>query len=111
MAVPGKWTLFYDWNTTGNYASTTMNLATNNTFTDGEGSSGTWIQGAGMLTFQFNQLKTTYSGNLADRSVTGISTTFGGLNGSFYMIEEAATKGVLQVAERSHAVAHASGAR
>jgi hypothetical protein len=52
MAVPGKWTLFYDWNTTGNYASTTMNLATNNTFTDGEGSSGTWIQGAGMLTFQ-----------------------------------------------------------
>jgi hypothetical protein len=111
MAVPGKWTLFYDWNTTGNYASTTMNLAANNTFTDGQGHSGTWIHGAGMLTFQFNNLKTTYSGNLADRSVTGISTTFGGLNGSFYMLEEGASRGVLQVAERSHAVADASGGR
>jgi hypothetical protein len=88
-----------------------MNLAANNTFTDGQGHSGTWIHGAGMLTFQFNNLKTTYSGNLADRSVTGISTTFGGLNGSFYMLEEAASRGVLQVAERSHAVADASGGR
>ena len=111
MSVSGKWTLFYDWNTTGTYASTTMNLASNNTFSDGQGHNGTWMQGAGMLSFQFNNIKTTYSGNLADKSVTGVSTTFGGLNGSFYMLEDAASRGIINVAERRHAVADASGAQ
>src|ERR1700730_6094942 len=90
MAVPGKWQLYYDWNSTGTYASTSMTIAANNTWTNGQGFSGTWVQVAGILTFQFNNLKTTYSGNLADKSVTGINTTFGGLNGSFYMLEAGA---------------------
>jgi hypothetical protein len=108
MPVPGSWTLYYDWNSTGTYGSTSMTLAANNTFTDGQGGSGVWVQVAGILTFQFNNSKTTYSGNLADKSVTGINTTFGGLNGSFYMLETAA--GVApQALERAHSVADASG--
>ncbi len=78
MSVPGNWTLHYDWNTTGHYASTPMTIAPNNTWSNGEGYHGTWAQVAGILTFQFNNLKTTYSGNLADKSVTGINSTFGG---------------------------------
>ena len=31
--------------------------------------------------------ETTYSGNLASKSITGISTTFSGLTGSFYMLQ------------------------
>lgn len=110
MAVPGSWTLFYDWSSTGTYASTSMTIAANNTFTTGQGGSGTWVQVAGMLTFQFNNSKTTYSGNLADKSVTGINTTFGGLNGSFYMLEEGAGTAA-RAAERAHSVADASGNR
>jgi hypothetical protein len=90
MAVPGNWTLHYDWNSTGTYASTSMTIAPNNTFTVGEGYSGTWVQVAGILMFQFDNIKTTYAGDLADKSVTGINTTFSGLNGSFYMLEAGA---------------------
>jgi hypothetical protein len=109
MAVPGNWTMYYDWNSTGTYGSTSMTLAANNTFTDGQGHNGTWVQVAGVLTFQFNNLKTTYSGNLADKSVTGINTTFAGLNGSFYMLEAGAVPAPQKSIELAHTVADASG--
>ena len=111
MSVPGSWTLFFDWSSTGKYNSTPMTFNANNTFSTGEESSGTWVQVAGMLTFQFNGFKTTYSGNLADKSVTGIQTTFDGLNGSFYLLEEGAGVTPAQVTERAHQVADASGKR
>jgi|ERR1700680_90065 hypothetical protein len=107
MPVPGNWTLHYDWNSTGTYGSTPMTIAPNNTWTNGQGYHGPWVQVAGILTFQFDSSKTTYSGNLADKSVTGINTTFGGLNGSFYMLEAGAA--AAQVAERAHAIADTSG--
>jgi hypothetical protein len=84
-----------------------MTIAANHTWTNGQGYSGVWVQVAGILTFLFNGLKTTYSGNLADKSVTGINTTFGGLNGSFYMLEAGAA--AAKVAEVAHKVADASG--
>ncbi|MGH3988736.1 MAG: hypothetical protein ACRDTZ_15705 [Pseudonocardiaceae bacterium] len=87
MAFPGSWTLFYDWDCDGSYSSTSMSVDTNGTFTIGEGASGLWVQGAGMTIFTFNDLETTYAGNLASKSVTGISTTFSGLNGCFYMLQ------------------------
>jgi hypothetical protein len=109
MALPGNWTLFYDWSSTGTYAHTPMTIAANATFTTGEGSSGVWVQVAGILSFQFNNSKTTYSGNLADKSVTGINTTFGGLNGSYYMLEEGAGTALTRSAAKPHNVADASG--
>lgn len=90
MAVPGNWMLYYDWNCDGGYGSTTMTINANGTWTNGQGYSGPWIQAAGMLTFQFNNFKTTYSGNLASQSVTGIQSTFIGGNGCFYMLQAGA---------------------
>jgi hypothetical protein len=110
MPVPGSWTLHYDWSTTGTYASTPMTVAANNTWTNGQGYNGTWVQVAGIFTFQFNNSKTTYSGNLADKSVTGVNTTFGGLNGSFYMLEEGAGAAA-RATERAHSIADSSGKR
>jgi hypothetical protein len=107
MSVPGNWTLYYDWNSTGSYGSTPMTIAANNTWTNGQGYSGVWVHVAGILTFLFNGSKTTYSGNLADKSVTGVNTTFGGLNGSFYMLETKAA--AAKVAEVAHKIADASG--
>jgi len=103
--------LYYDWNSTGKYGSTSMNIAANGNWTNGQGYSGTWVMGAGMLTFLFNNSKTTYSGNLADKSGTGINTTFGGLNGSFYMLEEGALPAGMHAKEVRHAIADASGKR
>ena len=87
-----------------------MSIVANNTWTNDQGYSGTWVQVAGLLTFQFNNSKTTYSGNLADKSVTGINTTSGGLNGSFYMLEEGAAA-VVQVKAHAHPAADSSGKR
>ena len=87
MAVPGSWTLFYDWNCDGSYSKTDMTVNADGTWTSGEGYSGPWVQVAGMFMFTFNNSETTYAGNLASKSITGISTTFGGLNGCFYMLQ------------------------
>jgi hypothetical protein len=108
MAVPGNWMLYYDWNSTGHYGSTSMTISANGTWSNGQGYKGTWINVAGILMFVFNNSKTTYAGNLADLSVTGIMSTFGGLSGSFYMLEQAPAAAT-KAAERAHAVADSSG--
>lgn len=87
MAITGDWTIFYDWACDGSYSSTSIAVNTNGTFKTGEGSLGTWVQTAGMLTFQFDKSKTTYSGNWASKSITGIMSTFSGSNGCFYMLQ------------------------
>lgn len=88
MAVTGDWTLFYDWGCDGSYSKTTFKVNTNGTFNTGEGSSGSWVQIAGMFVFKFKGIDTTYAGNLASKSITGVSTTFSGLNGCFYMLQK-----------------------
>jgi hypothetical protein len=88
VPVPGNWTLFYDWSCDGSYGKTTMTVNANGTWTNGEGYNGPWIQVAGMFMFTFNNSDTTYAGNLASKSVNGISTTFSGLNGCFYMLQQ-----------------------
>jgi hypothetical protein len=88
MAVPGNWTLFYDWGCDGGYGKTPMTVNSDGSFSNGEGYSGLWVQEAGMFLFTFNDSETTYAGNLASQSATGTSTTFSGLTGCFYMLQE-----------------------
>ncbi|WNG39071.1 hypothetical protein F0U60_39790 [Archangium minus] len=88
MPVPGNWTLFYDWYSDGSYSSVPMTVNANGTFTMGGGLGGLWVQSAGMFMFTFDNSETTYAGNLASKSITGIMSTFAGLNGSFYMLQE-----------------------
>jgi len=95
MTITGQWTLYYDWNSTGNYSSTSMTVNANATWSNGQGFTGQWAQVAGLFTFQFANEKTTYAGNWADKSITGINTTFAGLNGSFYMLQTGVPKTLL----------------
>jgi C1A family cysteine protease len=83
-----KWTLFYDWGCDGTYGKTTMTVNADGTWSNGEGYKGLWIQEAGMFMFTFNNSDVTYAGNLGSKSITGISTTFSGSNGCFYMLQE-----------------------
>jgi hypothetical protein len=87
MAVTGNWTLFYDWGCDGSYSKAAMTVNGDGTWTDGT-YTGPWVQLAGMFMFTFNGSETTYAGNLASKSITGISTTFSGLNGCFYMLQQ-----------------------
>jgi hypothetical protein len=91
MAVTGNWTLFFDWDCDGGYGNTPMTFKNDGTWTCGEGYSGKWVEGAGMLVFVYNGSQTTYCGNLASQSVTGISAfAAGGAKGCFYMLQEGA---------------------
>ena len=90
MAVTGDWTLFYDWNCDGSYSTVSITVNNVGTFRTGSGYTGLWVQVAGMFMFHYNNSETTYSGNLASKSITGIMTTFsgtGGLKGCFYMLQ------------------------
>lgn len=87
MAVTGDWTLFYDWSCDGSYSTMAMKVNAGGTWTGG-GFAGVWVQVAGMFMFTFNGIDTTYAGNLASKSITGIMTTFVGLNGCFYMLQK-----------------------
>ena len=40
MAVPGTWTLFYDWDCDGSYSKATMTLKADGTWTSSEGYNG-----------------------------------------------------------------------
>ena len=95
MAVPGTWTLFYDWTCVGTYSSATLTLNADGTFTSGAGHSGFWAQEAGMYVHTYNNSETIYAGNLASKSITGIITTWiptvinpVTLTGCFYMLQE-----------------------
>src|SRR4249920_3988895 len=100
MAVPGNWTLNYDWDCDGGYGSTSMVFNANGTWSSGEGYTGLWVQAAGELLFIFDGGgRTTYGGVMASQSVTGISTTFSGLTGCFYLLQAGAP--LAAVAERA----------
>ena len=86
QAVPGNWTLFFDWDCDGSYSTLAVVFNAGGTWSGG-GFTGPWVSVAGMLTFTFNGSETTYSGNIASKSVTGIQTTFAGLNGCFYLLQ------------------------
>ena len=89
LAVPGNWTLAYDWGCDGSYGTITVTLNANGTWSGG-GFTGLWVSLAGQLALTFDNSETTYSGNIASMSVTGINTTFTGLNGCFYLLHAGA---------------------
>jgi len=64
-----------------------MTFNAGGTWSGAGGYTGLWVATAGMVMFTFNNSETTYAGNLASKSITGISTTFGGLNGCFYLLQ------------------------
>jgi hypothetical protein len=91
MPIPGEWFLSFDWGCDGAYGYTTMTINADGTWTNGEGYTGQWVAVAGQLMFEFDNSRTTYAGNLAGTSATGIQTTFGGLDGCFLLVQEGPT--------------------
>ena len=87
MAVSGTWTLYYSWGCSGIYSSASMTFSGNGTWTSSKGYGGKWAEVAGMFMFNIDFYETTYSGNLAGSSVTGIMATWSGPTGCFYMLE------------------------
>jgi hypothetical protein len=89
--VGEKWVLHYDWNCDGSYSQVDITFNANGTFSLPPSSTGKWVQVEGMILWQFDNLKTTYGGNVAGSAMTGLMSTFGGLKGCWYAIKAGAT--------------------
>lgn len=92
VGITGSWTLHYDWGSDGSFNTVGMTVNAGGTWSGG-GYTGRWVQEEGMFMFTFNNSETTYAGNKASGSITGVMTTFlpNGLEGSFYMLKVGAS--------------------
>lgn len=97
MAVPGTWTMFYDWGCDGNPGQITMTFNSNGTWS-GSGFSGNWASVSGMVTFNFSSGPAVYGGNFAGGSMTGIMSTFSGSNGCWWALSQS-TSAALEAGE------------
>jgi hypothetical protein len=78
----GLWTLHYDWDCDGTIGSTDLTLNSDNSFTTGEGHSGTWTQTDNLIVFTFTGgTGTVYTGYIAGPVMAGTSDTNIGLTG------------------------------
>jgi hypothetical protein len=91
MAVPGTWTVFFDWGCDGSPGQFTATFNSGGTWS-GSGFSGTWVQVSGMLMFNFASGPAIYSGNTAGGSMTGMMTTFTGSNGCWWALSQSTAK-------------------
>jgi hypothetical protein len=92
MAIPGNWTLHFDWFCTGNYAATDMTFNADGSWTmSAFGYTGRWSEVSGELVFNFSGLPTVYSGNFVVNAAVGAMTTFNpGENGCWYLLRKVA---------------------
>jgi hypothetical protein len=85
MTIPGNWVLHYDWNVTGTYSTSNMTFNANGTFTGTPSLTGKWYFSEGKIFWRYDgSPATVYSGDGADKALSGISSTLGGLNGAWY---------------------------
>lgn len=82
----GGWTLYYDWNCTGSYASAPMLLIGDGTLNVNETETGEWVENDGKIMWRFDTGPAVYSGDILGSAMVGISSTFHGLNGCWYAV-------------------------
>jgi hypothetical protein len=97
MAIPGKWQLNFDWGSVGSYQTTDLEFDSNGTWKlSDETLEGRWAHVEGLLLLNITGLSTVFTGLVASNSVTGNMTTFGGVNGSWYMLKTDASAAAKQ---------------
>jgi hypothetical protein len=92
MAIPGNWTLHFDWFCTGNYATTDMTFNADGSWTmSAFGYTGRWSEVSGEFVFNFSDAPTVYSGNFVVNAAVGAMTTFNaGETGCWYLLRSGA---------------------
>jgi hypothetical protein len=78
--VTGTWSHWYDWGCDGSSSSTTWYINSDNTFANGEGSSGTWTLDGNEITLIFSS-GTTYTGTVNGDYMEGTMVSFSGSTG------------------------------
>jgi len=86
MSVSGNWTLHYSWGCSNNYSQNAMTFNANGTF--GGGLPGKWVQQDGTLLLSFDTGPAKYGGTVDGNVGSGAMSTFGGLNGCWYLTKQ-----------------------
>ena len=86
MSGSGEWMLFYDWGCSGSYGKTPITFSSDGTFSSPP-YTGKWYESEGKIMWRFDTAtNTAYSGDQVGLAMTGISSTFAGLNGCWYAL-------------------------
>lgn len=106
MSMNGTWTLHYSWDTGSpgprTYTSTLITFNAGGTFT-GPGT-GRWMLRDGTLMLSFDSGPAKYGGCLVGPVGTGEMSTFAGLNGCWYLVQQG-TVGITSDEDATHDVA------
>lgn len=90
MSGSGEWMLFFDWGCSGNYGNSPITFSSDGTFSSPP-YTGKWYESEGKIMWRFDTApNTAYSGDQVSLVMTGISSTFVGLNGCWYALPLAA---------------------
>lgn len=103
-SIPGTWRLYFSWGCSASYSSVNITFSAAGTYTTSEGLSGRWALIEGMLLRNYSSAPAVYAGNTAGNVIAGTMTTFGGLNGCWYM-----TKSTVAAAAKSKSATDSSG--
>lgn len=106
MSATGAWVLHYSWGSTANYAQVPITLNGDGTF--GGAETGKWRLRDGTLMLSFDGGPAKYGGTIDGHVASGAMSTFGGLNGSWYLVRQG-TVGIEAEAGDAEATADAAG--
>jgi Zn-dependent metalloprotease len=87
--IAGKWALHFSWGCTNTYQQAVLTFGNDGSIT-GE-STGRWWQQDGTLLLSFDDGPAKYAGTLVGNVATGTQSTFGGMNGCWYLMKQDTT--------------------
>jgi hypothetical protein len=86
MSLPGNWILHFSWGCTNSYGQSKITFNPNGTF--GGALPGKWVQQDGTVLLSFDTGPAKYGGTVDGNVGSGAMSTFGGLNGCWYLTKE-----------------------
>jgi hypothetical protein len=86
MSVSGNWTLHYSWGCSSSYAQSSVTFNPNGTFVGTL--PGKWVQQDGTLLLSFDTGPAKYGGTMDGNVGSGAMSTFGGINGCWYLTKQ-----------------------
>jgi hypothetical protein len=89
MAVSGDWVLHFSWGCSLSHGQLPLTFNANGSFTGSL--PGKWVQQDGTLLLSFDSGPAKYGGTVDGNVGSGASTTFGGLNGCWYLVKQGVT--------------------
>jgi hypothetical protein len=91
--LPGNYTLHFSWGCTGHYGDVVDTFNAGGTLSSGGVVVGKWVQQDGTVMWEYTTGPAKYGGTMTGPVGAGVSSTFAGLNGCWYLTAQGITGG------------------